>query len=173
MEIIRIKNSSNPLYIQAIELYKISFPYHEQREDVSQQNILENDDYHFDVICDNNNFIGFILYWDLKDCLYIEHFAIDVAQRNKHYGQKVLNMYNGKTLILEIDPPKDFISIKRKGFYERCGFKENSYAHIHGNYHAGYNGHELVVMSSPKALNIDEYEKFNNYLQSVVMKNVY
>ena len=36
-----------------------------------------------------------------------------------------------KTIILEIDPPSDDISIHRKSFYERCGFKENAFSHVH------------------------------------------
>lgn len=38
--------------------------------------------------------------------------------RNKQYGQKTLSLLakQGKTLILEIDPPKDGISKRRKGF---------------------------------------------------------
>lgn len=57
--------------------------------------------------------------------------------RNKQYGQKTLSLLakQGKTLILEIDPPKDDISKRRKGFYERCGFTENFFTHIHPPYH--------------------------------------
>ena len=37
--------------------------------------------------------------------------------------------YGGKdktddTVILEIDPPTDPVSIRRKGFYERCGYRD-------------------------------------------------
>ena len=49
----------------------------------------------------------------------------------------------------EIDPPSDDISIHRKSFYERCGFKENAFSHVHPPYHKGNTGHELVIMSSP------------------------
>ena len=56
--------------------------------------------------------------------------------RNKQYGRKVLSLLGGKqkTLILEIDPPVDNISKRRKGFYERCGFIENSFQHIPVSY---------------------------------------
>ena len=76
-------------------------------------------------------------------------------------------------MILEIDPPVDEISIRRKGFYERCGFVENPFRHIHPPYHAENQGHELVIMSSPIMLEADEYESFNRYLRDVVMKDVY
>ena len=55
----------------------------------------------------------------------------------------------GKTVILEIDPPKDEVSIRRKQFYERNSFIENPYFHIHPPYHKENQGHELLIMSSP------------------------
>ena len=173
MEIKRITHTSDPLYEKALALYQISFPAHEQRESLSQQQILQQSDYHFDVVCNNGEFVGEILYWDIGGAFYIEHFCVLPAMRNRHYGQRILHAYQKTPLILEIDPPADNISLRRKGFYERCGFVENPYAHIHPPYHSGNAGHELVVMSSPKMLRPEEYEKFRCYLQGVVMKNAY
>lgn len=173
MEIHRITHSDDPLYEKAVDLYKISFPPHEQRATSSQHYILQQDAYHFDVICDNGEFVGEILYWDMGKILYIEHFCVMPSLRNKHYGQKILNVYQTKPLILEIDPPVNETSVRRKNFYERNGFVENPYYHVHPAYHRENTGHELVIMSSPKMLEYDEYERFKNYLQGTVMKNVY
>ena len=48
-------------------------------------------------------------------------------------GKKALKLLclKNKPVILETDPPEDVISIKRKRFYENCGFKENPYFHVH------------------------------------------
>lgn len=88
MKIRRITQMSDPLYEKALHLYGISFPAHEQREPLSQGQILQQDAYHFDVICDNGEFVGEILYWDIGGAFYIEHFCVLPAMRNKHYGQK-------------------------------------------------------------------------------------
>ena len=173
MEFHRITQPDDPLYQKAIDLYKISFPSHEQREKTSQLQILQQDAYHFDIICDNGEFVGEILYWEVAGFLYIEHFCILPAMRNKHYGQKILNAYHSTPLILEIDPPVDEISIRRKGFYERCGFVENLYRHIHPPYHTENHGHELIIMSSPKMLEANEYACFNHFLREIVMKDAY
>ncbi len=173
MEIYRITQPSDPLYQKAIDLYKISFPPHEQREEASQLRILQQNDYHFDAVCDNGEFVGEILYWDIGGAFYIEHFCVLPTKRNQHYGQRILNNYQTTTLILEIDPPVDEISNRRKGFYERCGFVANPYPHIHPPYHCGNTGHKLVIMSSPEILKQDEYNHFNRYLQETVMENVY
>ena len=172
-EIRRITESGCPLYQEAMELYKISFPLHEQREAASQQKILGDAAYHFDVVVEEGVFIGEVLYWEIAGFLYIEHFCIRPEMRNRHYGQRILERLQDKPLILEIDPPRDAISQRRKGFYERCGFVENPYPHVHPAYHKGNAGHDLVVMSSPKGLTQDEYDQFAQYLRDTVMKNVY
>ena len=95
--------------------------------------------------------------------------------RNKQYGRKVLSLLGGKqkTLILEIDPPVDNISKRRKGFYERCGFIENSFQHIHPPYHKQNHGHNLVIMTYPKQISYNEYSTFNRYLKNKIMNNAF
>lgn len=93
MNIERITSTEHPLYQKAMELYSISFPAHEQRETRSQKQILTQEAYHLDVICDKGEFIGEILYWEVAEFFYIEHFCILPSMRNKHYGQKILRAY--------------------------------------------------------------------------------
>ena len=71
--------------------------------------------------------------------------------------------------LLEIDPPVDDIARRRQGFYQRCGFAVNPYPHVHPPYRPEYPGHELVVLSSPRALTPAEYGAFACYLSAVVM----
>lgn len=154
-------------------LYGVSFPRHEQRAVASQCDILENREYHFDLIYDDaeNLFVGILLFWETNDFIYIEHFCVEPLLRNRNYGQKSLALLQekGKTIILEIDPVVDEISRKRKGFYERAGFVENVYLHVHPAYHAENEGHGLIVMSFPRALGQAEYDAFDSYLRNTVM----
>ena len=71
----------------------------------------------------------------------------------------------------EIDPPNDDVSVRRKAFYERAGYRANPFEHIHPPYHSEYKGHRLVVMTCPTAISENEYKNFNSYLENVVMKN--
>lgn len=173
MKIERITNDNHPLYEIAIETYKKSFPFHEQRETFSRSEILCKDSYHFDAVTDDDLFVGSILYWEVGDFLYIEHFWVSPDMRNKHYGQRILEEIQTKPLIFEIDPVIDEISRRRQNFYERCGFVDNPYQHVHPPYHKGYSGHQLVVMSFPRKLTTDEYEMFNDFLKNTIMKDAY
>lgn len=171
MELVRITETTDPLYEEALRLYEISFPPYEQRRACSQAAILGDEAYHFDCIMVDGAFAGVILYWVGAQYLYVEHFCIKPHMRSHGYGRQALEclMERGKTLILEIDPPVDALSERRKGFYERCGFVANPYTHIHPPYHCENHGHELVIMSHPAAISRAEYDAFAEDLRTRVM----
>lgn len=173
MHFIRITSSNDPMYHSAIELYSQSFPPHEQRREKSQQEIMSHDDYHFNLIYDDTLFVGCILCWETAEFIYVEHLYISSELRNRKYGQRTLEELKkqNKTIILEIDPILDDISKRRKGFYERVGFKANPFLHIHPPYHKENLGHELIIMSCPKEIPEALYQRFNTYLQNTVMDN--
>lgn len=172
MNFVRLKSETDSRFARAIALYRESFPYHEQRESVSQRELWQVEAYHFDLIYDEDVFVGMLLYWETPHFIYVEHFCVDPALRNRSYGRRALALLGekGKTVLLEIDPPRDETACRRKAFYERAGYKENPYPHVHPPYHAGYRGHQLVVMSYPRELTPAEYEHFHTYLQHQVMK---
>lgn len=171
MNFVRLESADDEMFSQARALYLKSFPLHEQREEASQREILGDSDYRFALIYDGEIFVGLLLCWEAPSFIYVEHFCVDPQLRNRRYGERALALLGerGKTVILEIDPPVEEMSIRRRGFYERAGFRENSFAHVHPPYHQGYSGHALTVMSYPKALSQVEYDSFCQYLQSRVM----
>lgn len=171
MEFIRLRSPEDVRFAVAMALYRESFPAHEQRTALSQREALRCDDYHFTLLYDGDRFVGLLLYWEAMEFRYVEHFCIDPSLRNQSYGRQALDRLtkDGKTVILEIDPPINAIAVRRKGFYERCGFRENPYAHVHPPYHPGNNGHALLVLSYPAPLSGEAYERFNSYLQNTVM----
>lgn len=169
----RLTSAEHPMYGEAMALYRASFPFHEQREAVSQASILGDAEYRFNLICDDGTFVGLMLCRETPVFIYVEHFCILPDMRGKSYGTKALALLNerGKKVILEIDPPVDEVSLCRRAFYERAGYRANPYPHDHPAYHAGYRAHRLVVMSCPRPLSGAEYEAFARYLNTVVMGN--
>ena len=169
----RLRTSEHDLYLKAMELYHISFPIHEQREDSRQEALMGEGEYQFNLIFDEDKWIGILLCWETQYFIYVEHFCINPEMRNHNYGQRVLSLLNErrKCVILEIDPPVDEVSIRRKGFYERAGYRLNEYEHVHPPYRSGHDGHRLVLMSCPTRLTEEEYLRFDRYLQETVMRD--
>lgn len=171
MEFVRLSSPDHELYPRAMELYRLSFPPHEQREPRSQGRILGESAYHFDLIWDGPRFLGLMLYWEAPDFLYVEHFCIDPDARGQGLGEQALALLarKGKTVVLEIDPPVDPLSRRREGFYQRSGYHANGFPHVHPPYHPNTPGHTLVVMSYPRPLSEEGYARFDAYLKGTVM----
>ena len=175
MKFKRLTSAAGADFEPAFDLYGVSFPIHEQRLIESQRSIMTHPEYLFDLIYDDSGeWCGDMLYWETADFIYVEHFCILPERRGQRCGQRALELLGekGKTVILEIDPPSDKTSVRRKGFYERCGYHANPFAHVHPPYRAGFDGHghRLVIMSYPRELSQDEYDRFNEYLKNVVMR---
>ena len=130
-------------------LYGKSFPRHEQREAASQAAILTHSDYRFNLIYDGDEFVGLLLCWETDNFIYVEHFCVEPSLRGHGLGTLILAELarQNKTIILEIDPLVDDASVRRKGFYECCGYVANAFAHVHPPYRAGFDGHghRLVI----------------------------
>ena len=175
MELIRVTDPESERLKRSLRDYAESFPCHEQREAASQAAILADPAYHFAVIVEDGADVGSILYWETAEFLYIEHIYVYSAYRGRAYGSAVLRRLrqSGKTVILEIDPPVDEASVRRKRFYERNGFVVNPYAHVHSPYHRGDTGHSLVVLSSPVPLTPEAYGVFDRYLRTHIMADAF
>ena len=175
IRLFRAASANDPHYAEAMALYAQSFPYHEQREPDSQAQIMHHPAYHFDMIVDGEHLAGVILNWQTDAFIYVEHLCIMPGLRGQGYGRAALDALAGlgKTVILEIDPPVDDISIRRSHFYEKAGYVKNPYPHVHPPYHEGHHGHDLVIMSYPDAISAQQYEAFYDYLCRVVMHNAW
>ena len=86
-------------------------------------------EYRFTLLEEDGRLLGILLYWEGPGFRYVEHFAIAPELRGGGAGSRILAEFTGQgvPVILEIDPPVDGVSIRRKGFYLRCGFRENPF----------------------------------------------
>lgn len=121
-----IRTSDVSQYAFLEELLTTAFPPDEYRELHKQREYTDQiENFHCNMIFDDQTPVGFITYWDFGRFYYFEHFAINPALRNGGYGKKVLN-YLCETLqhpiVLEVEMPIEEIAQRRIGFYQRQGF---------------------------------------------------
>lgn len=173
MERIRLTDPADPRFGEAFALYEISFPVYERRTRAAQAARLSHPEYHFDLLVEGEQFLGILLFWEAEGFRYVEHFATCPQLRGQGVGARALAQLNseGIPVVLEIDPPRDGVSIRRQHFYERCGLFSNPYRHVHPPYRAGCQGHPLVVMTSPAPASWEEYDRFAAYLGGTVMED--
>lgn len=171
MELVRIQSSDDRFFSDSMEIYKYSFPIEETRTYEDHLDAMNDDMFHYDMIVENNNLIGFMAYWVIDDLIYLEHFAIDKNKRGMNYGKKSLSLLKnmGKKIILEIEEPVDQITNRRRRFYESQGFTMNTFNHIPLSYRAGNPQGKLLIMTYPNTISEYDYDKFKKIQDKRIM----
>lgn len=97
--------------------------------------------------------------------------ALAPQLRGQSWGSRALREFlaEGDPVVLEIDPPEDPVSRRRKGFYEGLGLVSNPWPHIHPPYRLEFSGHALEVMTFPGGWDEGQYRRFARYLDETVM----
>lgn len=168
-----ISNNSSD-FQEAFNIYKESFPDYEIRTLKSQAQLVSDENYSLQVIKSNKfqETIGILFSWQTDDFIFIEHFAISKNERNQNLGSKILKHLISTTnlpIILEIDPPIDEISIRRKGFYERLGFTLTKYSYTHRGFKKEPTPHDLKIMTY-KEIDENLYNKFYDLMITKTIK---
>ena len=103
-----------------------SFPSEEYRPLEELRNYTDSKPHFYcNIILHQNTPVGFITYWDFGHFCYVEHFAIDPAQRNGGYGKSVLNhlcQLLKHPIVLEVEIPQEEMAKRSINFYQRQGF---------------------------------------------------
>lgn len=169
MELQRITDDS---FEQVWDLMLGSFPAHEMRSQKAQKTISNHPNFCPDVIIENGQFAGIIFYWLYGDQCFVEHFATLPSLRGGGVGARAMQMLLARhpLVVLEIDPPVDDISRRRKAFYERLGFLANPYDYYHTGYAPDFVRHPLSVLSCPRILTPAELAVFEDFNFNTVCK---
>lgn len=159
---------ASPFLEQARQLYIQAFPACERRD--GENMIPESPLFRPAVLREGQAFCGILFYWEGPELLFLEHFAIAPQKRNAGLGAKALALLKelGKPIVLEIEPPEDALTCRRKGFYGRSGFRENPWQHIQPKYRFGDAGLPLALLSYPKPLTEAEWQRFEAFLEENV-----
>ena len=136
-----------------------SFPIDERRELSVQIEVPKHGDYHFEVVLNDNVFIGFIAWWQFEGLRFIEHFATHKNHRGRGYGKTILKKFiseDNEGIILEVELPHSEINKRRIEFYKKLGFKLNM--HEYYQLPLRKNGAKLALMVMSYPLEVDEKE---------------
>lgn len=148
---------------QIFSLMEISFPKNEFRTFENQKKLLQNP--YYNIITqenEKNDVIAFLAFWSFNTFNFIEHLAVSPLCRGKGTGTKIMNDFinknSSKSIVLEIEPPSDEITVKRLKFYERLGFKLNNYEYYQLPLRENDSKARLNIMSYPQKLSPSEFQ---------------
>ncbi|MDC9723555.1 MAG: GNAT family N-acetyltransferase [Urechidicola sp.] len=163
MKQIRLKNSADTYFDKAWELYEEAFPLNERRLYDAQVVLMSDTKYHFDILIEDNQLIGFLLWWDLETFRYIDHFATSKQLRNKGFGKLILEQFinnNSKPILLEVELPDSEINQRRIKFYKRIGFKLNQHHYELPDFEGSQSPLELKLMTYPNLISKKDVDQF-------------
>lgn len=179
MKAVELSEAGDELLHSARKLYEESFPSYERRTWDTQMRAASNPDARCNLmLSDDDVFLALLFYWIHDHIVYVEYLAVNPNLRGQNIGSRVMEHliegYHEKSIILEIDPPVDEISIRRLHFYERLGFVKNSYTYVHPSYSTGPDSypHELSVLSYEKTLLNKDFDRFITFMKDVVLKYI-
>lgn len=171
-----ISINDNELFNGMWDIYEKSFPETELRKISNLRSVMQNGHCKVIVHYTQEGVVGFIIFWEYADFIYLEFFATNPDMRNGGYGAHILRDFiaeHQKPLILEIDGMVDEISNRRCGFYKREGFILNHYNHRPTAYNDKNVHLDMHIMTYKQAISQEQYDKFNEILTNDIMSNLY
>ncbi len=152
---------------EAWTIYDASFPRSEKRDRARFVEALGDPLYRPWVFSEGECTVGIAFCWRMPRALYLEHLAVDPLRRNGRIGSRILEALGreGLPVILEIEPPEDELTCRRRDFYRRNGFTENPQEYIHPSYCRPFAPHRLVLMSRPEPLGAAQTAAFEKFVR--------
>lgn len=165
----------HPYLPSILNWYETAFPADERRSADALLALLPEPDMHLCGLVAMEELVGFMLYWQWDDILFLEHFAIDPNRRGQQYGQAAmacLRELPHRYLVLEVERPADEISQRRIRFYERQCFVVNPFDYEQPPYRPGFASIPMRIMSAP-ALTEAEYVWLSQLIKARVYERFY
>ena len=148
---------------KAWALMKEAFPPIERRTRAAQKALFALPEFNMRIISQGDELIGFITWWDLPSCRFVEHLAVAPDYRGRRFGEKLLTLACESAklpVVLEIEPPEESEQAKKRlCFYQRCDFVDNPYPYLQQPLKEGDEPIPLVVVSYKKELTKAEFVK--------------
>lgn len=155
----RITDSSNALFVPALEIYINSFPVDERRRVEDVEKLLGKDFYHFIAVYNERGVvIAILVYWSFADFYYVEYIAVHPRFKAHGFGSQVMNKFLEKRqeelpVVLEVEKVDENVPgfekitrIQRVRFYNRLGFTISDVPYIQPPYAEGLKSLPLDLM---------------------------
>lgn len=155
-------------------LMETSFPDIEHRDKEGQKDLFNDDAYQVWIVRqDDGTLGGFLTTWVFDSFRFAEHFAVNPSLRGHGLGKEMLmDWLDSSSLpaILEVELPENEIARRRIGFYERLGFRLNTFAYLQPPMQKGKDDLPLYIMSYPAALTAEDFMPWKEILYTRVYK---
>lgn len=168
-----IQRLTGEYFEQIYELLEKSFPLDEYRTQEEQKKLFDREEYRvYGLVNEGDGRLQAILAaWELEQFTFIEHFAVDPAERSRGIGervlQEVLKQLSGP-VCLEVELPENRLAERRIEFYARNGFFLNAYPYLQPPICKGRQTIPLRIMTRGRVISEEEFNKIKEELYQKV-----
>ncbi|MEN6322035.1 MAG: GNAT family N-acetyltransferase [Proteiniphilum sp.] len=171
MEFLLIREPDNESWKRIWELYEESFPLAERRKADDHLRACGDDRFFPLSAWEGGELIGLMFFWEWDSYRYLEHLAINPEMRGQGYGSQLLRHLrdSAHSIILEIDPLSNELSVRRLQFYERSGYTLTPYRFVHLPYRLDAKAQELLILSYPRMITKEQHNDFLHFVNEEVI----
>ncbi len=159
-------------WAEAWRIYEEAFPRCERRSEEDTRRALADPTFAAEGVWLGGELVALCFSWIYGPWCYVEYLAVTPDRRNLKAGSRILGelLRRHERVVLEIEPPEDELTMRRRGFYERMGFSLNGYHYIHPSYSRPFEPHRLMLMSSGGPLTLDEARRTADFVRTHVLR---
>lgn len=172
MEFVRISTNDSWRWKMVWDLYENSFPLAERRKKEDHLRACEDDRFFPLSAWEGHELIGFMFFWEWDSYRYLEYLAVNPELRGHGFGSQMIRYLRDTqhTIILEIDPLVNELSVRRLQFYERAGYTLTPYRFVHLPYRIEAQAQELLILSYPKMITKEQHNDFLRFVNKEVIR---
>ncbi len=172
MEFLKISWKDSEKWDKVWNLYEESFPVAERRKMDDHKRAFADPQFHPLSVWEDDVLLGIAFYWEWSNYRYIEYLAVSKDLRGHGYGFQIIKHIRDSehTIILEIDPLENELSVRRLQFYERAGFTLTPYRFMHLPYRLDGESQELLILSYPAMITKQQHTDFLHFIDTRVIR---
>jgi len=158
---------------EVFSIMEESFPKNEYRSYAKQKELLAVPEYELYGKRMNGKIAGFLAVWDLREVIFIEHFAVKNELRGRGLGKEMLNvLFTEKKgpFCLEVELPENETARRRIAFYERMGLHFYDYPYTQPSMDLGRDPIPLRIMTDSPTLSEEQFQKLRDLLYRKVYR---
>ena len=172
MEYLRIEADDKERWNKVWDLYEKSFPVAEIRKKDDHLRACSDERFFPLSAWEGQQLIGLMFFWEWDSYRYLEHLAVNPDLRGNGYGSQLVRYLRNSdhTIILEIDPLVNELSVRRLQFYERASYTLTPYRFVHLPYRIDGQEQELLILSYPEMISKAQHNDFLRFVNEVVIQ---
>lgn len=171
MEYLQISTDDTARWENVWTLYEESFPEAERRKRTDHLRACTDSRFFPLSAWEGRELIGLMFFWEWNSYRYLEHLAVTPSLRGHGYGSRMLRDLRDSehTVILEVDPLINELSVRRLQLYERAGYMLTPYRFVHLPYRIEAEAQELLILSYPNMITKEQHNDFLRFVNEEVI----